>query len=145
MAEKSLKNPQLVTDSPKVTGYDGLHRFNWRQFWLVSKPAKNRHNPSPVTNCEKTSVSTPSETLQPVSADAQSTLHLAESAETERTARIRALAATVTPAALLQARKTIEPALRRNCTGEEIHELLLLRCWLDQDGGELTSNGESNN
>jgi hypothetical protein len=55
--------------------------------------------------------------------------------------RIRALAAQVTPGELLQARKTIEPALRRNCTSEEIHELLLLHCWLDQDGGELTSNG----
>ncbi len=53
----------------------------------------------------------------------------------ERTARIRALAATVTPAQLLKARKTIAPALTRDCTSEEIHEFILLRCWLDQGIG----------
>ena len=44
--------------------------------------------------------------------------------------RIRALAAKVTPAQFIAARKTIAPALRRNCTGEEINELILQVCLL---------------
>ncbi len=150
MTENSLKNPQKVTDSPKVTDYDGLHRFNWRQFWLVSKPAKNRHNPSPVTFCEKTSVSTPSEPLQTVSAAAQSTLRLAESAE--RTARIRAMAQLVSPEELLKVRRRLSPAIRRNSSADEINEMLLCQCLLDKGiepysvlhgDGERVPDGES--
>jgi hypothetical protein len=44
--------------------------------------------------------------------------------------RIRTLAASVSPGELLRQRKRISPALRRVCSAEEIHELILVQCLL---------------
>ncbi len=92
-------------------------------------------------------LSTPSEMSKPVSADAQSTLHLAESAE--RTARIRAMAQLVSPDELLKVRRRLSPAIRRNSSADEINELILCQCLIDKGiepysvlhgDGEITSN-----
>jgi hypothetical protein len=77
-------------------------------------------------------LSTPSEPRQPEPADAQSTLHLAESAEAERTARIRAMAQLVEPEELLKVRRRLSPAIRRNSSADEINEMLLCQCLLDK-------------
>jgi hypothetical protein len=59
--QKTRKNAELVTDRAKVTGCDGLHRFNWRSLFkgvhtqqpvTIRHPsliAENRQNPSAST------------------------------------------------------------------------------------------------
>ncbi len=49
---------------------------------------------------------------------------------TARRDRIRTLAASVSPGELLRQRKRISSALRRVCSAEEIHELILVQCLL---------------
>jgi hypothetical protein len=65
-------------------------------------------------------------------ADAAPALRLVADERTERTARIRRMAQQVTPAQLLKARRGIKPALRRTCSSEGIHELLLVQCLINQ-------------
>jgi len=54
--------------------------------------------------------------------------------------RIRKLAAQVSPAEFGRARKTIAPDMRRACTSEEIHELILAKILLEKPTGKSEVN-----